>query len=162
MMKPLKRYPGYQINESGNIIDKNNNLLPTAVNNYQMLYVNIEGRVEYIDYLVAETFLVKNGTSVVHVDRDSLNCHLSNLRWADGEVENDIIPGREKRSYSGSYNVYRVYNPDNPEDYVDCVGRGNTALLIQYEEISLKNMVGNGRKISRGPYKGYQIKRLEL
>ena len=43
------------------------------------------------------------------------------------------------------------------EDCVICHGRADVAQTIQYKEISLKNMVGNERKIAFGPYAGYNI-----
>lgn len=53
--------------------------------------------------------------------------------------------------------TYEVYND---RDAVFCPDRHSVADLIGYFEISLKNMVGNGRKIALGPYAGYQIRNL--
>ena len=54
---------------------------------------------------------------------------------------------------------YEIFNEDTG-DVIRCHGREMVADTIQYSLISLKNMVGNGRKIALGPYKGYQIRRL--
>ena len=53
--------------------------------------------------------------------------------------------------------MYKVYN--NIES-VYCYGRDEVSDLILYSESSLKNMVGNGREITQGSYKGYRIDKM--
>ena len=162
MFKRIENHPNYFINESGNIIDSNETFVRFSVNNNERMYCTLDGKVEYIDQLVANAFLAKpedNTLYLNHQDGDSLNCHVSNLHWSDVKIQNDPIPHREHREYSRGTNIYEVFN-DDESIVVTCVGRSEVAELIQYEEISLKNMVGNGRKIFLGPYKGFQIRRV--
>lgn len=161
MFTQLPDYENYLINESGSIIDKRNNgLVRVSVNNQGLMYVHLDENIEYIHELVAKTYLTNrnNLKYVIHRDRDPLNNHISNLMWS---INNENIKqvSRENRTYSRSKNPYEVYNEETG-DSVMCIGRGEVAELIQYEEISLKNMIGNGRKITLGPYKGYQIRRI--
>lgn len=161
MLKELKNYPGYFINESGVIIDSNCSLIKSMINRDGRLYVTLNSNIEFVDELVAMTFLIndENYSYIRHCDSDSLNCHLSNIRWSN-KKDTSKIPYRDHKKYSNSKNIYEVYNKDTG-DVVSCIGRGEVAQLIQYEEISLKNMIGNGRIISVGPYKGYQIRRIK-
>lgn len=161
MLKELKRYPGYFINESGLIADYNGNIIRSSINNEGYMYVYLNSNIELVSKLVAETFLINNEDyrNIEYLDSDPLNCHLTNIKWSKNEDNSIKLVSRDHRNYSKSTNVYEVYNEDTG-DVVSCIGRGEVAQLIQYEEISLKNMVGNGRKISLGPYKGYQIRRI--
>lgn len=162
MFKRIDNHPNYFINESGNIIDSNETYIRFSVNNYERMYCTLDDQIEYIDRLVANAFLAKPSDEALylnHQDGDSLNCHVSNLHWSDVEIINDPIPHRSHREYSRGKNIYEVFN-DDESIIVPCVGRAEVAELIQYEEISLKNMVGNGRKIFLGPYKGFQIRRV--
>lgn len=163
MLKPIPGYENYLINESGVVIDKRDRtMLRTSVNNDGYMYVYIDGRLKYIHDLVAKTFLSKDQelTIPIHINNDPLNNHVTNIEYSDVDESDDIIlVSREHRKYSGSKNLYEVFNEETGHSIL-CEGRGDVAELIQYEEISLKNMVGNGRKIFLGPYKGYQIRRL--
>ena len=163
MFREIPGYNNYLINESGAIIDNKNNLVRTAVNNNGFMYITIDGKIEYIHDLIAKAFLGYNDNSTSypnHKDGDSLNNHVSNIILGDKPETYAVIENREHRHYSSGKYKYEVYN-ESTGDSVICIGRGKVAELIQYEEISLKNMVGNGRKIALGPYKGYQIRRLE-
>lgn len=163
MLKEIPGYENYLINESGVIINKkDNNVLRTSVNNDGYMYVYLEGKIQYIHNLVAKSFLSKENEleleNVIHLDEDPLNNHISNIQYSDDYDKIELI-SREHRVYSNGNKLYEVYN-EEIDDYILCHGRSEVAELIQYEEISLKNMVGNGRKITLGPYKGYQIRRL--
>lgn len=69
-------------------------------------------------------------------------------------MQQSIIEGRRSAGCA-----YEVFNDDTGDSiYCDC--RSDVSDLIGYSEISLKNMVGNGRKIALGPYAGYQIRNL--
>lgn len=160
MFRKIPGYDDYFINESGAILDKNNNLVKFSVNNDGQMYVLLNGKIQYVADLMARTYfnLYDSYKYPIHIDKDPLNNHIDNIRISnkpEGELE---IPNRSHRKYSGSTNLYEVFNEDTG-DIIECVGRGSVAELIQYEEISLKNMVGNGRKINLGPFKGYQIRR---
>lgn len=158
----LKRYDGYFINESGIVIDKNKNKLRYSVDDrVGLMYYTINGEIEYINNLVAETFLQNphNYEFVDFIDKDPLNNHVTNLKYSDSQ---HIQQYREKRIYKPAYKSKYIYEVYNDQNCIQCVGRGEVAKLIEYEEISLKNMVGNGRIISKGPYTGYQIRRLNI
>ena len=166
MFKEIPNYINYLINESGVIIEKSTgNLVRQSVNNYGYMYATLDGNNEYIHDLVAEAFLQPiPGFNVIHKDNDSFNNHWTNLEYSDLDDE-FVLSNRSHREYSGTsihkhryVNIYEVFNEETG-DMIECEGRGAVAELIQYEEISLKNMVGNGRKITLGPYKGYQIRR---
>lgn len=162
MFKQIPNYSGYLINESGIVIDSDRNIIRTAVNNNGQLYTTLNSNIEFIDSLVAQAFLSNqsNYQFITHIDNDSLNCHLSDIRWSCREDSKSILENRDHRAYSKGFNKYEVFNEET-NDSIICIGRGEVASLIQYEEISLKNMIGNGRKITMGPYTGYQIRRIK-
>ena len=118
-----------------------------------------------IHRLVAEAFIPNpdNLPIVMHKDNDPLNNHVSNLKWGtqSDNIQQAFDEGRKISPYKGQShpNCYEVYNEDTG-DHIICDSRSEVSDLIGYEEISLKNMVGNGRKIALGPYKGYQIRRM--
>ena len=179
MMKPIPRYHGkYLINESGIVVTQKGHVMRTAKSNAGYLrtaleQVNEDGvferKNESIHRLVAETFLENpdNLPCVMHKDNDKLNNHVSNLKYgtnADNTREaiaDGLTRERDRRhseQLSGSKSIYEIYNEDESE-VIRCIGREEVADVIQYELISLKNMVGNGRKITLGPYAGYMIRR---
>lgn len=172
MMKDIEGYDGtYKINESGIVINKNGHVMRTAVSNSGYLRTVLEkpdgsGRKnESIHRLVAQTFIPNpdNLPIVMHKDNDPLNNHVSNLKWGtqSDNIQQAFDEGRKISPYKGQShpNCYEVYNEDTG-DHIICDSRSEVSDLIGYEEISLKNMVGNGRKIALGPYKGYQIRRM--
>lgn len=171
MMVDIKGYEGkYKINESGIIINKKGHAMRTAVSNSGYLRVCLEekdstNRInESVHRLVAKTFIENddpvNKNVVMHLDNDRLNNHISNLKWGTQSEnmkqafdQNRKIPSSK---FNKTINIYEVYNDS---DSIKCMGRSKVADLIQYEEISLKNMVGRDREIALGPYKGYKIRR---
>jgi hypothetical protein len=169
-MKEIPGYNGkYKINESGIVINENGHTMRTAVSNSGYLRTALEDcddghrKNESIHRLVAKTFIPNpdNLPVVMHKDNDKLNNHVSNLKWGT-QSDNISQAFREDRKSSPAksvkiVNIYEVYNDD--EDRIVCNGRSEVSDLIGYEEISLKNMVGNGRKIAFGPYAGYMIDR---
>lgn len=172
MFKEIPGYNGnYKINESGIIINKKGHVMRTAQSNsgYLRTALEIPGKPgerinESVHRLVAETFLdnPNNLPVVMHKDNDPLNNHVSNLKY--GTTSDNIQQAfDEKRKFSPMSSkryLYKVEN-DSTNDYITCVGREAVAELIQYEVISLKNMVGNKRKIALGPYKGYTIRKTD-
>ena len=164
MFRVIPNHENYIINESGVIIDKDDNYIRFSADNQGRLYCTIDGNTEYIDYLVAKSFIMQPiGCQYVgHRDGDVMNCHVSNIYWTPQKPTDrtDNLENRSHRAYSSSKNIYEVYNEDESV-VVQCLGRGEVAKLIQYEEISLKNMVGNGKKIFLGPYKGFMIRRVK-
>ena len=165
MMKDIPGYGGtYKINECGNVINKNGHVMRTAVSNSGYLRTSLElpgtteRKNESIHRLVAETFIPNpdNLPIVMHIDNDPFNNHVSNLRWGTQQenVQQSIIERRRIHPNSCAYEVYNAHTGDT----VYCDSRSELADTICYAEISLKNMVGNGRIISQGPYMGYQIR----
>ena len=151
---------GYRINEFGIVIDENERMLRYSVDNHDRMYVTINKNIEYIDELVAKTFLNNpyNFKYVIHKNGELLNNHLSNISWSEFPeiIEEELII--HKRPKTIPRYKYEVYSDSG--DSIICQGREEVAKLIEYEVISLKNMVGNGRIISKGPYTGYKIRRL--
>ena len=175
MMKDIPGYDGnYKINESGIVINKNGHVMRVAQSNsgYLRTALEIPGRPgervnESIHRLVARTFLKNpdNLPVVMHLDNDKLNNQVSNLKYGTYEenIQQAIADGlwhpkQRFKTSSPKKNIYEIYNEDET-DIIRCIGREEVADKIQYEMISLKNMVGNGRKIALGPYKDYMIRR---
>ena len=168
MMKEIPGFEDYKINESGIVINKNRHVMRTAVSNSGYLRTALElpdkscRKNKSIHRLVAETFIPNpdNLPVVMHKDNDPLNNHVSNLQWGtqSDNIQQAFNEGR-KISPARITNEYEVYNDDG--DSIICNSRSDLADTIQYAEVSLKNMVGNGRKIALGPYAGYEIRRLE-
>lgn len=160
MFYNIPGYIGYRINESGVVIDEKERMLRFSVDNHDRMYVTINRNIEYIDILVAKTFLPNpdNLKYVAHRNGELLNNHLSNLYWSEKPeiIERDSII--HKRPKTIPRYKYEIYNENG--DSIICQGREEVAKFIEYEVISLKNMVGNERIISKGPYTGYKIRRL--
>jgi hypothetical protein len=173
-MKEIPGYDGnYKINESGVVINKNGHVMRTAESNSGYLRTALEvpngngvRKNESIHRLVAKTFIPNpdNLPVVMHKDNDPLNNHVSNLKWGtqSENIKQAFEDDRKVPPLKGDKrpNKYQVYNNDTGDSII-CDCRSDVSDLIGYEEISLKNMIGNGRKISLGPYKDYQIRRLQ-
>ena len=168
-MKEIPGFEDYKINESGIVINKNGHVMRTAVNNSGYLRTTLKipetnnRKNVSIHRLVAETFIPNpdNLPVVMHKDNDPLNIHISNLQWGtqSDNIQQSFDDGRKispQKLYK-TVNMYEVYNDDG--DNIICNSRSDLADTIQYAEVSLKNMVGNGRKIALGPYAGYEIRR---
>ena len=166
MMKDLEDYNGYKINESGIIVNKKGHVMRTAVSNSGYLRTAIETNEGIrknvsVHRLVAQTFIPNpdNLPVVLHKDNDPLNNHVSNLKWGtqSENIEQAFNEGRKESPNKGRHDryIYYVYNDEG--EVIVCKGRSEVSDLIGYEEISLKNMIGNGRKIALGPFAGYQI-----
>ena len=171
MMIDVPGYNGkYKINECGIVINKTGHVMRPAVSNSGYLRTALEepnSTKRYnksIHRLVAQTFLPNpdNLPVVMHKDNDPLNNHVSNLQWGTQE-ENMQQAYREGRKFSPNKGKNKKYGYKvfNETEVIHCVGRSAVSDLIGYEEISLKNMVGNGRKIALGPYAGYEIRRAD-
>ena len=168
MMKEVKGLNKYKVNESGIVINKKGHPLRTALSNSGYLRTALEEndsnhRInKSIHRIVAETFIPNpdNLPVVMHIDNDTLNNHVSNLKWGTQaeNIKQSFLEGRKVSPKSNSSYVYEVYNEDTG-DIVKCKGRTGVSELIGYKEISLKNMVGNDRESSCGFYKGYKIRR---
>ena len=173
MMVPLKGYEDkYMINESGIVTTKRTgHVIRHAKSRNGYLRVALEDdnhvRTNYsIHRLVAKQFLDNpdNLPVVMHKDNDTLNNHVSNLKWGtqSENVQQAFDEGRKisPSKMAKTQFIYHIYNEDTKEEVV-CRSRAHLAETIQYEEISLKNMIGNGRSIALGPYEGWKIRKGE-
>lgn len=163
MMTEIPTHKDYLINESGIIIKKDTGeLVKISANNDGIMYARLDNRKEYIHDLICVTYMKPSGEYKypIHMDGDPMNNHVTNIGLSKYIMDDYELQNRGHRQYSRSQNPYVVFNEETG-DSVTCYGRGAVAELIQYEEISLKNMVGNGRKITLGPFKGYQIERIK-
>lgn len=160
MFKEIEKYPGYFINESGIVIDSNSNIIRNNYDRFGFCYITINNISERVDKLVAESYLINSNNygNICHRDGDIFNNHISNLYWSD---KPNMYEERKYIEYKGKSKLQYVYEVYNESEVIQCIGREQVANLIQYEIISLKNMIGNGRKISLGPYKGYSIRKLD-
>ena len=128
---------------------------------YPYVLISYSGtfRKVYMHRLMAEMFISNPNQLpvVMHKNNDKSNFDISNLKWGtqSENIRQAFDEGRKVSPFACTYEVY------NDTESIKCKGRSSVADLIGYAEVSLKNMVGNGRKIALGPYKGYKIKNLK-
>jgi hypothetical protein len=109
--KFINGYENYKISDHGNV--KNiitNKMLKPRINNRGYNNVdlyNIGKRTKPIHRLVAEAFLENpdDKRCVDHIDRNKLNNHISNLRYAT-DSENGMNKSRQSNNTSGIVGVY--------------------------------------------------------
>jgi hypothetical protein len=109
--KSIDEYENYEISDHGNVKNiKTNKMLKPRVNNRGYNNVdlyNIGKRTKPIHRLVAEAFLENpdNKRCVDHIDRNKLNNHISNLRYAT-DSQNNMNKSRQSNNTSGIVGVY--------------------------------------------------------
>jgi len=113
--KPIKGYKAWTINENGDVQFKGQPHAPTfgTSNGYKVVYLPVRKglyRQAYIHRLVAEAFVDNPHRKKVvdHIDRDILNNHVSNLRWAT-HSENCANSGARKHNKLGVKNVTQLH-----------------------------------------------------
>ena len=86
-----------------------------TVNNKGYLVTQYEGKQYRVHRLIADAFLpnLENKTTVDHIDRNSLNNRVSNLRWADLSEQKNNSSLVINRLQLG------VRQSEDPEDYTD-------------------------------------------
>ena len=109
--KFINGYENYKISDHGNVKNNiTNKMLKHRINNRGYNNVdlyNIGKRTKPIHRLVAEAFLENpdNKRCVDHIDRDKLNNHKSNLRYATNS-ENNMNKSRQSNNTSGAIGVF--------------------------------------------------------
>lgn len=165
MMKDIKGYNGYKINENGVVINKKGHAMRPALSNTGRLRVSLEiydenGKLikrdnKHIHRLVAETFIPNpnNLPVVMHKDNDPLHNHVNNLKWGtqSENVQQAFDEGRKTSNQPRPKNVYEVYNDDRSE-VIKCKGVEGVAELTGF----VVNYIRPG-KIKSGRYKNYNI-----
>lgn len=165
MMKDIKGYDGYKINENGVIINKKGHVMRPALSNVGRPRVALEihddnGKLirrdnKSIHRLVAEAFIPNpdNLPLVLHKDNDPLHNHVSNLRWgtASENMQQAVNDGRMPTIRLMPKNVYEVCNDDRSE-VIRCKGLEGVAELLEVT----KNYVRPG-KVKSGKYKDFNI-----
>jgi len=121
--RDINDFPNYQVSNLGNVRNKTrgNVLKPkTKIKNkitgygcYEVCITNTEGKQKNrpIHRLVATEFLPnpENKTDVDHIDRDTTNNSLSNLRWAT-RTENNLNTKVRSDNVSGHKGIYWIEN----------------------------------------------------
>jgi len=92
----IKKYPSYMINEYGDIIDtRTKEKVPISTTKDRGYRVVLDGHMEYLSRVMAETFIVKPTDEHVYVrfkDGNRSNCTLSNIEWATrSRIQRDYI-----------------------------------------------------------------------
>ena len=118
MMKEVKGFNKYKVNESGIVINKKGHPLRTALSNSGYLRTALEEndsnhRInKSIHRIVAETFIPNpdNLPVVMHIDNDTLNNHVSNLKWGTQaeNIKQSFLEGRKVSPKNNSSYVYTL------------------------------------------------------
>ena len=143
MFKDVEGYPGYKVNENGIVINKKGHVMRPGMSNVGRLRVALEvyddnGKLLHRDNkstyrLVAQAFIP---------NPDNLPC----VNHKDEEGRK-ISPWTDVHTYS----IFEVRNDDRSKVYT-CKGRSEVAVLIGYEERSVRP-----GKILTGAFKGYTV-----
>ena len=105
---PIPGYEEYEVSTYGNV-RHGDKLLKGHPDGKGYLHVNLKNRNFTIHRLVAIVFIFNpdNLPQVDHIDRNVLNCHVSNLRWASREL-NMANRGALKNNKLGEKNISKV------------------------------------------------------
>jgi len=129
-MTEIKDFPGYYINEEGDIygISKSQFLTKNTSDGYPkvMLYKSGKPYAYYVHVLVAKTFIPNPDSKKVvnHIDHDIKNCHVSNLEWVTHsensikylQYKNSLVLSDESKDSHGSVENAEVEAESNGEE----------------------------------------------
>ena len=105
MIKEIKNYPGYYVDDSGKVYSKKYGYLKELkqypkTHSYLYVALSENGKKHYlrVHRLVAETFIPNplNLLEVNHKDENKLNNHVSNLEWCTSHYNKVYGDRREK------------------------------------------------------------------
>ncbi len=129
-MTEIKDYPGYFINEAGDIYGKTKSqfLTKNMSDGYPKVLLYKKGKPSsyYVHVLVAKTFLpnVENKKVVNHIDHNIKNCHVSNLEWVTHsensnkyiQYKKSLVLKDQSKDDAGSVENAEVEVESNDED----------------------------------------------
>ena len=166
MMKPIKGYEDYKINDNGIVITKKGHVMRPVINNWYLrlrLKNRKTGKMDNktIHRLVAENFIPNpdNLPVVMHLDNDPLHDHVSNLKWGTQKdnVQQSVREGRRAKCKKQPSYFYKLYKDENNYEYAYGVkGVANLA------GISSLSSIRPNAIIKSGPYEGYTITNTHL
>ena len=115
-----------------------------------------------IHRLVAEHFVPnpENKPMVMHKNNNKLDCRDENLMW--GTAQENTIQAHLDGLCCDRRKDYILF--DGESDIIKCHGIDSVLEKIEYNTTSrsyVTGMVKNGTELSKGPYAGYVIKRVE-
>ena len=176
MWKDIEGYEGYyEINNNGDIRNKNTGRIlkpglrgPQTKNclgyKFVVLCRNPQDHQKHnVHRLVAQNFVENpnNYPIVMHKDNNTMNCSADNLEWGT-ILQNTRNAHRDGLCDDAREKViYDIYNENG--DSVICRGYKETLSTIQSPGTSpgiITSKVSRKHIISKGPYKGYKIRKL--
>jgi hypothetical protein len=122
----ITRFPNYQINENGEVINKTTGrTLKNYISSNGYYRVCLNKKYVYIHRILAETFIpnIENKCDVDHINRDKLNNDLSNLRWAsrsENTINTILNHSGVNESKTGKYTYWVGRIMNEGKDYRKC------------------------------------------
>lgn len=135
MIKEIRNFKGYYVNEKGIIFNSKHKKISAKINSNGYYYVILNNRFYSIDFIVAKEFIPNPDDCILvrHKDNNKLNNCVENLEWYD-LVEKDKEPtrnsliGKKVIEYDLDGNVVNEY-----EDVFDCEKKTNIKYSCIYQ-----------------------------